>query len=86
MMWCTTEPPTLILPSKYIHYLHNRTLFYLILRDQSAFHCFVSGIVANGGGDGPEDIMGGLTVALSSLCWRPGSSRVRKRTLSAITG
>ena len=47
-----------------------------ILSDQSRFHSFVSGITANGGGDGPEDIMGGLQAVFSSLSWRSGGSRV----------
>ena len=48
----------------------------LLYRNQSSFHSFVSGITAGGGDDGPEDIMGGLKVAFSSLSWRPGGCRV----------
>ena len=36
----------------------------------------MNGISASGGGDAPEDIMGGLNVAFSSLSWRAGGSRV----------
>ena len=45
-------------------------------RDQTSFHQFVSGIVANGGGDTPEDIMGALKVTLSTLSWRSGVNKV----------
>ena len=45
-------------------------------KDQTSFHQFVSGIVADGGGDGPEDIMGALKVTLSTLSWRPGVDKV----------
>lgn len=52
----------------------NTLLFY---SNQSAFHSFVSGIVADGGGDSPEDIMGGLNIAFKNLSWRSGGSRVK---------
>ena len=45
-------------------------------RDQLAFHQFVGAIAANGGGDGPEDIMGALKVTLTTLSWRPGVDKV----------
>jgi hypothetical protein len=54
----------------------NRTTFINFTKDQATFYQFVSGISANGGGDGPEDIMGGLKVALNNLSWRPAGSRV----------
>lgn len=44
-------------------------LYYAIFRDQGAFYNFVDAIVATGGGDGPEDIMGGLQAAFSMLSW-----------------
>ena len=52
------------------------TVLHPPYRDQSAFYNFVGGITADGGGDAPEDIMGGLKVALNSLSWRSGGSRV----------
>ena len=39
------------------------------------FHSFVGKITAQGGKDGPEDVMGGLKAALN-LHWRDGCSRV----------
>ena len=42
----------------------------------AAFHSFVNPIVADGGGDTPEDIMGALKVTLSTLDWRPSSAKV----------
>ena len=36
----------------------------------------MTGITAVGGGDGPEDIMGGLKVALNNLSWRSEASKV----------
>lgn len=44
--------------------------------NQSEFHSFVSGINAGGGGDAPEDIMGGLKAVFTNLSWRSGGSRV----------
>ena len=49
---------------------------YSLFRSQPAFHGFVSAIVAGGGGDGPEDIMGALKVAFNSLSWRSEGSKV----------
>ena len=54
-------------------------IYYIIpfpCSDQAAFHSFVSCITASGGGDAPEDIMGGLKVAFSSLSWRDGGAKV----------
>ena len=45
-------------------------------RNQSEFYQFVNAISADGGGDAPEDIMGGLKVALRTLSWRSTGSRV----------
>ena len=42
---------------------------YTIVRDQGAFYNFVDAIVATGGGDGPEDIMGGLQAVFNMLSW-----------------
>jgi len=49
---------------------------YSLFRSQPAFHGFVSAIVADGGGDTPEDIMGALKVAFTSLSWRSEGSKV----------
>ena len=35
-------------------------------------------IVATGGGDGPEDIMGALRVTLNNLNWRRSATKVKK--------
>ena len=43
--------------------------FVFFCRSQNTFYGFVDGIIANGGGDGPEDIMGGLQTAFSQLSW-----------------
>ena len=56
--------------------------FFYIYRDQATFYQFVGGISANGGRDGPEDIMGGLKVALNNLSWRPAGSRVSSMLVS----
>lgn len=40
-----------------------------VYRDQGAFYNFVDAIAAIGGGDGPEDIMGGLQAVFSMLSW-----------------
>ena len=40
------------------------------------FRSFVSGIRADGGGDSPEDIMGGLKVTFANLGWRTKASKV----------
>jgi len=45
-------------------------------RDSSKFQTFVSEIEAKGGADGPEDIMGGLKIALNELSWRPDACKV----------
>ena len=45
-------------------------------RSASDFRGFVNGIVAGGGRDGPEDIMGGLTAVFTHLCWRQDSTKV----------
>ena len=52
---------------------------YIVLcfnRSLQDFHSFVNPIVANGGGDGPEDIMGALKVTLSKLSWRSSAAKV----------
>ena len=59
---------------------YQNTCCYLYIsflsRSQPAFHGFVSAIVADGGGDGPEDIMGALKVVFRSLSWRSEGSKV----------
>ena len=45
-------------------------------RSVHGFHEFVGAIKADGGGDTPEDIMGGLQTAFSRLSWRTNSSKV----------
>lgn len=55
---------------------HSRTTKLDFTKDQSSFHQFVSGIAADGGGDGPEDIMGALKVTLTTLSWRTGIDKV----------
>ena len=47
-----------------------------IFRDQFTFRSFVGAIVADGGGDGPEDIMGGLNKTFWKLSWREEASKV----------
>lgn len=42
----------------------------------SVFRDFVGAIRANGGADGPEDIMGGFKVAFNNLHWRSDSCKV----------
>ena len=42
----------------------------------SDFRGFVSGIIADGGEDGPEDIMGGLNAVFTNLNWRKDSTKV----------
>ena len=66
--------------SNYDHYNYN----YIpspASSDESQFNSFVGGISAQGGGDGPEDVMGGLQVALNKLTWRSKSSRVSVATV-----
>ena len=58
------------------HALHSRSA--------SDFRCFVSGIVAAGGGDGPEDIMGGLNAVFTHLYWRQDSTKVEFYILQHI--
>ena len=45
-------------------------------RDQGTFRSFVGAIRADGGGDGPEDIMGGLKKTFWNLSWRDEASKV----------
>lgn len=47
-----------------------------LYRDQSSFRCFVGAIRADGGGDGPEDIMGGLNKTFWKLSWREEAAKV----------
>jgi hypothetical protein len=42
------------------------------------FRNFVGAISADGGGDGAEDIMGGLKVTLTRLSWRSDTAKVRE--------
>ncbi len=46
-------------------------------RSQPAFHAFVNAIRADGGGDTPEDIMGGLKAVFTNLSWRAGATKVQ---------
>ena len=48
-------------------------------RDQGLFRSFVGAIRANGGGDGPEDIMGGLNKTFWKLSWRQEASKVNSK-------
>ena len=48
-------------------------------RDQGTFRSFVGAIVADGGGDAPEDIMGGLNKTFWKLSWREEASKVKKK-------
>ena len=41
----------------------------LFCRSQDDFYSFVDEIIAEGGKDGPEDVMGGLQTALNQLSW-----------------
>ena len=50
---------------------------FLYFRSAPDFRCFVSGIAAKGGEDGPEDIMGGLKAVFTHLYWRQDSTKVR---------
>jgi len=43
--------------------------------DASSFQSFVGAIRAGGGGDGPEDIMGGLTAVFHQLSWRAQANK-----------
>lgn len=42
-----------------------------------AFENFVASIIADGGGDGAEDVMSGLEAALSKQEWRNRSTKVQ---------
>lgn len=44
--------------------------------DAGLFRNFVGAIRADGGGDSPEDIMGGLKVAFYNLSWRSEACKV----------
>lgn len=61
-----------------IHPIPSYKSFLSVPRSQSAFHGFVSKITteAGCGGDTPEDIMGALKVAFTSLSWRSEGSKV----------
>ena len=48
----------------------------ILYRSVSDFHGFVSGIIAEGGRDDPEDVMGGLNVVFTHLHWRQESTKV----------
>ncbi len=49
---------------------------YLTLSDPRTFQDFVNTICADGGADGPEDIMGGFKVTFTDLNWRSESCKV----------
>jgi hypothetical protein len=53
-----------------------RTTWIDFTKSLPQFHGFVNPIRADGGGDGPEDIMGGLKVACSRLSWRSKAAKV----------
>ena len=55
--------------------LQGQQLLY-ICSDATLFRNFVGAIMASGGGDGPEDIMGGFNVAFQSLSWRSDACKV----------
>ena len=48
----------------------------IIFRDHDLFKDFVGAIEADGGEDAPEDVMGGLKMALNELSWRPEACKV----------
>ncbi len=54
----------------------NYDTLYLILSDPRTFQDFVRTIRAIGGGDTPEDIMGGFKVTFTDLNWRSESCKV----------
>ena len=59
------------------HFLMLTTLHtYTYYSGLQEFHKFVDPIVADGGADTPEDIMGALKVTFSQLSWRPSCSKV----------
>ena len=43
--------------------------YILFCRSQDDFYSFVDEIIAEGGKDGPEDVIGGLQTALNQLSW-----------------
>ena len=49
---------------------------FIYSRSASDFRGFVSGIVADGGGDPAEDIMGGLNAVSTHLDWRQDAIKV----------
>ena len=49
---------------------------YSLRSDATAFQSFVGAIRADGGGDGPEDIMGGLNAVFHRLNWRSEANKV----------
>ena len=54
----------------------HRLLHSSFFSSLSQFHTFVDPIQAGGGGDGPEDVMGGLKVSLTKLNWQTSSAKV----------
>ena len=63
--------------------LYEQILLILNFRSVVDFHRFVGAIVASGGGgDGPEDVMGGMRITFTQLSWRNKSSKVTKSKLS----
>ena len=58
-------------------HLNNYALI-LFFSSLSQFNTFVDPIQAGGGGDGPEDVMGGLKVSLSKLNWQTSSAKVNQ--------
>ena len=57
------------------HCIYSSGFVVLFCSDVVAFHSFVGKITAQGGKNGPEDVLGGLKAALN-LHWRDGCSRV----------
>ncbi len=55
-----------------------RTLQYIVLNfsDAQAFQSFVGMVRANGGGDGAEDVLGGLQAVTNQLNWRKDANKV----------
>lgn len=47
----------------------SRTTFLQFTTNAETFKKFIAGIKAEGGGDGPEDVFGGLAVALKEMDW-----------------
>lgn len=56
----------------------------LFFSDQDTFQSFVGDINAHGGGDIPEDVMGGLNVSLLKLAWREGATKVSLKPSSTF--